>query len=50
MQASLPASFGTLGHASLFDGYIGVGGVRHCYFNAEGGIYQSDFGHCLIAK
>jgi hypothetical protein len=38
MQAALPASFGALGHASLFNGTSCVGG--HCYFNAEGGVAQ----------
>ncbi|MBS1916251.1 MAG: hypothetical protein JST87_08230 [Bacteroidetes bacterium] len=38
MQAALPASFGALGHASLFNGTTCVGG--HCYLNATGGVAQ----------
>jgi len=36
MEASYPARFGALGHATLFNGSIGVGG--HTYFNAPGGV------------
>jgi hypothetical protein len=30
--------FGATGHATLYDGSGCVGGVEHCYFEAEGGV------------
>jgi hypothetical protein len=38
MQASYPGKFGALGHATLYNGSSCVGGIEHCYLNAEGGV------------
>ncbi len=40
MQVNYPNRFGALGHATLYNGSICVGGLDHCYFNATGGVYK----------